>query len=197
MRPILKFIFALFIFATVNNVSAQSIRVTNGTRPIQLGDSVLVAVGWDNQPINEFYNVRAIEKIEFKGLIELTKEDLKKQRFAFFIYPTATRIIDPTFYNNITGKAESEYGRSEFSKKLYTIIVLDKDGKEIRDSLSNTRNAQVRIRKVEIAGPEEKSWELASLELHVTTPQQLEYLEQLKNEEKQKNKQNDKSKISK
>ncbi|MBO5874209.1 MAG: hypothetical protein J6Q35_04165 [Rikenellaceae bacterium] len=83
MRPILKFIFALFILATVNNVSAQSIRVTNGTRPIQLGDSVLVAVGWDNQPINEFYNVRAIEKIEFKGLIELTKEDLKKQRFAF------------------------------------------------------------------------------------------------------------------
>ncbi|MBO5874210.1 MAG: hypothetical protein J6Q35_04170 [Rikenellaceae bacterium] len=50
---------------------------------------------------------------------------------------------------------------------------------------------------MEIAGPEEKSWELASLELHVTTPQQLEYLEQLKNEEKQKNKQNDKSKISK
>jgi hypothetical protein len=170
MKAICKFVFALFLLATVSSVSAQDYYYSNRLKPIQLGDSVLVAVGWNATP--------NVERIHFDDLIQPTKEDIQKRRFAFFIYPKATRIVNAISIQG--GKRIDLLDPNKPSKlytNLFTIKVLDKDGKEIRDSLSDKSNVPIRVRRVPIASPEEKpNWENTAVRLHAPA-ELIEYLD--------------------
>ncbi|MBO7212960.1 MAG: hypothetical protein J6U99_00160, partial [Rikenellaceae bacterium] len=86
--------------------------------------------------------------VEFKQLFTPTNKYAAHGRFAFFIYPTATMCLRPTMI--LADSTEQDVAMSDYLKRMFTITVLDKNGKEIRDSLSNQYNTPFRIRQVKI-----------------------------------------------
>ena len=177
MKAICKFVFALFLLATVSSVSAQDYYYSHNGKPIQLGDSVLVAVAWNATP--------EVEQMHFDDLMQPSKEDIQKRRFAFFVYPKATRIVN--VISIARGKRRDQLapptpaGIQDYFRNYFTIRVFNKDGIEIRDSLSDKPNAPVDIRKVPIAPAEEISdFSEAAGRIYVAPELRKEFEEYLK-----------------
>ena len=148
MKKLLLLLIPIFGMLTVES-NAQTINISSQGKPIQLGDSVLVSAMWSPN-LTEFQGIlsKQIIGIEFKKLFTPANKYAKNGRFAFFIYPTATMCLRPTMI--LADSTEQDVVMSDYLKRMFTITVLDKNGKEIRDSLSNQYNTPFRIRQVKI-----------------------------------------------
>ncbi len=148
MKKLLLLLIPLFGMLTVES-NAQTINISSQGKPIQLGDSVLVSAMWspDLTKWGDLISTRIIG-VEFKQLFTPTNKYAAHGRFAFFIYPTATMCLRPTMI--LADSTEQDVVMSDYLKRMFTITVLDKNGKEIRDSLSNQYNTPFRIRQVKI-----------------------------------------------
>ncbi|MBO7213089.1 MAG: hypothetical protein J6U99_00835 [Rikenellaceae bacterium] len=149
MKKLLLLLIPLFGMLTVES-NAQAVFNSTCRLPITKGDSVLIATGWDDYGSQSL----GVTGIEYKGLYTPDETEKAKKRFAFVVYPEATRIIDPTVYKK--GREESLYETfKKFKGEIqFMVVVVDKDGNEVRDSLSNVPNAPCRIKRVEITNDE-------------------------------------------
>lgn len=142
-----KFFFLIFFFGImVLQASAQRMYIF--PKVIKQGDSVLVAVIWRGFPE---YSVA-----EMPGLYTPSEKDKKNGSFAFYAYPRATRSFDiAATYSDGGGVKPLTYTSAKkrndtFGMRYYTIVVIDDNGNEVRDSLSDIPNSEMKLRSFEL-----------------------------------------------
>ena len=123
MKKLLLLLIPLFGMLTVES-NAQAVFNSTCRLPITKGDSVLIATGWDDYGSQSL----GVTGVEYKGLYTPDETEKAKKRFAFVVYPEATRIIDPTVYKK--GREESLYETfKKFGGEIqFMVVVVDKDG---------------------------------------------------------------------
>jgi hypothetical protein len=161
-----KFFFLIFFFGImVLQASAQRMYIF--PKVIKQGDSVLVAVIWRG--------FSTFSTAEMPGLYTPSEKDKKNGGFAFYAYPKATRSFDiAATYSDGSGVKPLTYTSAKkrndtFGMRYYTIVVVDDNGNEVRDSLSDTPNSEMKLRCFELP-LEQKEWNELKKELTPNYP---------------------------
>jgi hypothetical protein len=146
-------LFLLFGLTCVSpQVDAQTYHISSRGKPILKGDSVLVYISWAK--------AETTAKIDFNGFYSPDETDIKNRQFAFYIYPQATRVFSPRV-QSVKGNTQEPCQFVKTLRKIFTVIVLDENGKEIRDEYSDVVNTSVDFRKLDVAGKTREEVEAA------------------------------------